>query len=72
VCVYIYIKKYKITLPEGELWLKGKDSVLSLSLSIVVDIMLQIARGMEYLHSRKIFLGDLNPSNVLLKARNST
>jgi serine/threonine protein kinase len=27
---------------------------------------------MEYLHSRKIFHGDLNPSNVLLKARNST
>ncbi|KAK3002081.1 hypothetical protein RJ639_020540 [Escallonia herrerae] len=26
---------------------------------------------MEYLHSRKIYHGDLNPSNVLIKARNS-
>jgi serine/threonine protein kinase len=50
----------------------GSRRKILFSLSVVVDIMLQIARGMEYLHSRKIFHGDLNPSNVLLKARNST
>ncbi|XP_059444322.1 uncharacterized protein LOC132176203 [Corylus avellana] len=50
----------------------GSRRKILFSLSVVVDIMLQIARGMEYLHSRKIFHGDLNPCNVLLKARNST
>ena len=36
---------------------------------VVVDVMLQIAWGMEYLHSRKIYHGDLNPSNVLVRMR---
>ncbi|MCD7458845.1 hypothetical protein HAX54_039390 [Datura stramonium] len=42
------------------------------STSAAVDIMLQIARGMEYLHSRKIYHGELNPSHVLIKARSSS
>ncbi|PKI66272.1 hypothetical protein CRG98_013353, partial [Punica granatum] len=41
------------------------------SIPLIVDIMLQIARGMEYLHSNGIFHGDLNPKNVLLKSRSS-
>ncbi|KAG5593321.1 hypothetical protein H5410_043835 [Solanum commersonii] len=40
------------------------------TVQVAVDIMLQIARGMEYLHSRKIYHGELNPSNLLLKPRN--
>lgn len=48
----------------------GQRKKVSLSIPVAVDIMLQIARGMEYLHSRKIYHGDLNPSNILLKASN--
>ncbi|PSS09361.1 Protein kinase [Actinidia chinensis var. chinensis] len=48
----------------------GQRKRLPFSIPVAVDIMLQIARGLEYLHSRKIYHGDLNPSNILLKARN--
>ncbi|OIW04626.1 hypothetical protein TanjilG_30524 [Lupinus angustifolius] len=41
-------------------------------LHVAVDIMLQIARGMEYLHSRKVYHGELNPSNILVKPRGTS
>ncbi|KAK9275302.1 hypothetical protein L1049_022564 [Liquidambar formosana] len=50
----------------------GPRRRIPLSIPVVVDLMLQIARGMEYLHSQKIYHGDLNPSNVLMKPRNSS
>uniref|UniRef100_A0A5B6ZSF4 Protein kinase domain-containing protein n=1 Tax=Davidia involucrata TaxID=16924 RepID=A0A5B6ZSF4_DAVIN len=50
----------------------GQRKRIPFSLPVAVDVMLQIARGMEYLHSRKIYHGNLNPSNILLKARNSS
>lgn len=43
-----------------------------LPLSHTVNIMLQIARGMEYLHTKKIYHGDLKPSNILVKTKNSS
>ncbi|XP_059645067.1 receptor-like kinase LIP1 [Cornus florida] len=49
----------------------GQRKRIPFSLPVMVDVMLQIARGMEYLHSQKIYHGCLNPSNVLIKARNA-
>lgn len=45
---------------------------IALPLLVAADAMLQIARGMEYLHSRKIYHGDLNPSNVLVRTRSAS
>ncbi|PSS03963.1 Protein kinase [Actinidia chinensis var. chinensis] len=48
----------------------GPRKRIPFSLPVAVDLMLQIARGMAYLHSKQIYHGDLNPSNILVKARN--
>ncbi|KAL1532762.1 CBL-interacting serine/threonine-protein kinase 20-like [Salvia divinorum] len=50
----------------------GQKNHVPFSIPVAVDIMLQIARGVEYLHSKKICHGDLNPSNILLRPRNTT
>ncbi|VFQ75627.1 unnamed protein product [Cuscuta campestris] len=47
----------------------GPKKRVPFSLPAAVDLMLQVARGMEYLHSKKINHGNLNPYNVLVKAR---
>ena len=36
---------------------------------IIMGMLLDIAHGMAYIHSKRICHGDLNPANVLLKAR---
>ncbi|KAL3815111.1 hypothetical protein ACJIZ3_016379 [Penstemon smallii] len=46
-----------------------RKRIIPFSLPVAVDLMLQIARGMEYIHSKKIYHGELNPSNILVKAR---
>ncbi|KAH0782767.1 hypothetical protein KY290_002365 [Solanum tuberosum] len=48
----------------------GPRKRVPFSLPVAIDLLLQIARGMEYLHSKKIYHGELSPSNVLVKARN--
>ncbi|CAN1792036.1 Light-sensor Protein kinase [Linum perenne] len=45
---------------------------LPFSLPVAIDLMLQIARGMEYLHSKKVFHGSLNPSNILVRGGGSS
>ncbi|XP_022737885.1 mitogen-activated protein kinase kinase kinase 7-like [Durio zibethinus] len=50
----------------------GSRRRILFSFPVVVDLMFQIARGMEYLHSQKIYHGELNPSNIFMKARNSS
>lgn len=48
----------------------GPRKRIPFSLPVALDLMLQIARGMEYLHSKKIYHGKLKPSNILVKPRN--
>lgn len=47
----------------------GPKKRVPFSIPVAVDLMLQIARGMEYLHLRNIPHGELNPSNILIKPR---
>lgn len=50
--------------------ISGPKKRVPFSLPAAVDLMLQIARGMEYLHSKQIYHGNLNPLNILVKAKN--
>ncbi|KAL4024436.1 hypothetical protein IC575_012788 [Cucumis melo] len=47
----------------------GPRKRIPFPLPVALDLMLQIARGMEYLHSKKVYHGDLNPCNILVKPR---
>ncbi|PON97522.1 Tyrosine-protein kinase [Trema orientale] len=49
--------------------ISGPRKRIPFSLPVAVDLMLQIARGMEYLHLNRISHGDLSPSNILVRAR---
>lgn len=49
----------------------GPRKRVPFSLPAAIDLMLQVARGMEYLHSKKISHGNLNPSNILVKVRST-
>ncbi|KAF7826149.1 Light-sensor Protein kinase [Senna tora] len=50
----------------------GPRKRISFTLPVAVDLMLQIARGMEYLHWKKIYHGELNPSSILVKPRGAS
>ncbi|KAG5021766.1 hypothetical protein JHK85_018108 [Glycine max] len=46
--------------------------LLSLSHPNIMDSGFTIARGMEYLHSKKVYHGELNPSSILVKPRGTS
>ncbi|OWM68681.1 tyrosine-protein kinase ABL1-like [Punica granatum] len=50
----------------------GPRKRIPFSLPVALDLMLQIARGMEYLHHKKMYHGDLTPCNILVKARGNS
>ncbi|KAL1561945.1 light-sensor Protein kinase-like [Salvia divinorum] len=47
----------------------GPKKRVPFSIPVAVDLMLQIARGMEYLHSKRIPHGELSPSSILIRPR---
>eukprot|EP00250_Pteridium_aquilinum_P019615 c24492_g1_i2 orf=111-2744(-) len=49
-----------------------KELKKPLQLPVVLDLMLQLSRAMEYLHSKKIMHKDLRPSNVLVQPLSSS
>jgi len=67
---------FVMELMNKDLWTHMKENCgprrqILFSVPVVVDLMLQMARGMEYLHSQNICHGNLNPRNIHLKKRNS-
>ncbi|KAG6420201.1 hypothetical protein SASPL_116721 [Salvia splendens] len=47
----------------------GPKKKLPFSIPVAIDLMLQIARGMEYLYARRIPHGELSPSSILIRPR---
>lgn len=61
------VKTNLATLVEERMQLKKP-----LRLPVLLDLMLQISRAMEYLHSKKIMHRDLKPSNILVEPLSSS
>jgi serine/threonine protein kinase len=66
VCTDDPKKKQRLTQTLSGLW-KKLSGQLGLSTHIKIDFIYQIAKGMLFLHNRKIFHGDLKGKNVLVK-----
>lgn len=49
-----------------------RDPKKPLWLPVVMDLMLQLSRAMEYLHSKRIMHRDLKPSNILVEPLSSS
>lgn len=50
----------------------GTKKRVPFALPVALDLILQIARGMEYLHSQRIYHGSLSPNNIFVKARGNS
>ena len=55
-------------------WIEGKDLLAgteSMEIDQVLDLMADLAKALQYLHTRTIIHGNLNPSNIFLSQEDS-